>query len=78
MLHNFKTNDGRTINIVTRIGSKYQDFGICLLDDNDGGKMAIIDDHRNSETKLNTIIKKWLAGKCVILHTTFCFILSTH
>ena len=77
VLQNFKTNDGRTLNVLTRIGSKYENFGTCLLNDNDGGKMDTIDDHRNAETKLNSVMKKWLAGKCVKLHTTFCFILST-
>ena len=67
VLQNFKTNDGRTLNILTRIGSKYENFGTCLLDDHEGDKMdIIIHDHRNAEAKLYTIIKKWLAGKCVI------------
>ena len=54
------------IDILTHIGAKYDKFGTCLLEDDDGGKMEIIkEDHNSVEKKLKNIMKKWFDGKFI-------------
>ena len=46
------------IDILTHIGAKYDKFGTCLLEDDDGGKMEIIkEDHNSVEKKLYKKLK---------------------
>jgi len=57
----FKHQENEQINILEEIGSKYYDFGILLLQDRFGKKVAIIEqDHKNDTLRiLREIAKLW-------------------
>ena len=62
-LQRFTTNDGNSLNLLQEIGVKYEDIGICLLEDETGAKMgAIKSDNQNVESKMRDIFRKWLQG----------------
>ena len=51
------------MNLLQDVGAKYEGFGTCLLDDAYGSKMDMIQsDHRDVETKMRDIFKKWFQG----------------
>lgn len=54
----------KKINVVERIGSDYESFGIQLLKDDEGTIVsAIEDDHRGSASKTTkAILRRWLGG----------------
>ena len=56
-------SDGSAENILKRIGAGYSEFGSCLLKDDNGNKMAIIQEDQNSvEKKVRQIVFDWLTG----------------
>ena len=63
-LQQFTKSDGSVVNILKRIAAAdYSDFGTCLLRDDDGSKMAIIQKNQNSvEDRVRQIVVHWLAG----------------
>ena len=62
-LLNFPVDEER-VNIIEQIGTKYYEFGIYLLQDNDGNKMdTIIADCRGVSFDINRqILCKWIRG----------------
>ena len=62
-LLNFPVGD-KTVNIIEKIGKKYDEFGIYLLEDDDGSKMEAIVEHcREDPSKINRqILSKWIRG----------------
>ena len=63
-LLNFPTFTGDTINISTEVGSKYEDFGIHLLNDTNGEITdQITEKYSTSEKIVKEILKHWIRGK---------------
>ena len=60
----FTCNDGRVVSIPVKIGTKYDKFGIFLLNDSDGSLVDIIaHNNSNDAEQINQkIILKWLNG----------------
>lgn len=52
------------IKITQKIGNSYTNFGILLLDDDDGAKVEAIEKefHGNVDTIVGKILKKWVRG----------------
>ena len=52
------------LKLAERVGTKYYNFGILLLDDKDGNRTnAIIKEKRENAEEINTeILHKWLQG----------------
>ena len=65
MLISFKCKNGKKINVLEKIGVKYSDFGVLLLNDDDGSKVSAIVDKNMREAKpiLTDILKLWLQGE---------------
>ena len=55
----------KSVNILTEIGSKYQDFGILLLKDDKGAKIeAMVEKHGRNDRSINgEIFREWLQGR---------------
>ena len=55
------------IKLPLRVGEKFEDFGILLLNDTDGNKLAIIKDKclKDPERIIMEILREWLAGRGV-------------
>ena len=63
VLRSFPTSDGKTVDIAEHIGTSYEDFGICLLDDAHGTILAGIRySHQTLNSMLNEILRRWLLG----------------
>ena len=60
----FRT-ETKCINILREIGSKYEDFGILLLQDDSGAKVeAIVKKHKGDDRNINReIVREWLQGR---------------
>ena len=54
------------MNILQRIGADYSIFAICLLKDEDGGRLNAIKDSNNYKVKpiVEEIFNEWLKGDC--------------
>ena len=53
----------KRVNIIEEIGAKYYTFGIKLLEDVKGNKMAIIKhDEHTAEAITNEVFRKWING----------------
>lgn len=54
----------KTVNIIEKIGKKYYEFGIYLLEDDDGSKMETIVEHcREEPSKINRqVLSRWIRG----------------
>ena len=60
----FERTDGRVINIPVEIGTKFVQFGIILLDDENGSKIKVMQ-HKlgNDAEQINIeILQEWLTG----------------
>lgn len=67
-LQQFKTKDGKTVNLYNHIAPKLDTFGTCILDDDAGNKMSIINDENTKvDKKVNSVIKDWLLGECILV-----------
>ena len=63
-LPQFQTRDGKHINLLQSIAPHSDDFGTCLLADDNGVKMAALKtDHRSVEQVTRHIFIEWLVGK---------------
>ena len=64
MLISFKCKNGEKINVLEKIGVKYFDFGVLLLNDKDGCKVSAIEykNMREAKSILTDIVKLWLQG----------------
>ena len=64
-LLSFPTITGDTINVMSRVGTKYDQLGYILLNDEDGSTVdQIIDYHHHSPERIaSEILKKWIRGK---------------
>ena len=53
------------INVAEKIGTKYHDFGILLLDDSDGTRVKNMEcKHREDAERINKeILQEWAAGR---------------
>ena len=60
----FQTNT-KCVDILTEIGSNYEDFGTLLLQDESGAKVeAIVKKHRGDDRCINReIFKEWIQGR---------------
>ena len=60
----FPSNEGE-VNIVGKVGRKYHDFGIVLLNDDDGSQIDTIESKfREDPYRINQeILKIWLQGR---------------
>ena len=56
---------GRTVKIAEKISSEYYQFGIQLLDDEDGSRIRAIEHrHLRDAVRINTdILEEWLQGR---------------
>ena len=62
-LQQFTTKDGDPKNLLQDIGVKYDSVGTCLLDDDQGTKLANIKtDHHSTESIMKEIFVRWLQG----------------
>ena len=61
---NLKDQRERPINIPQQIGTKYHQFGIHLLNDENGSKMqSISHTHRDNPEKINIeVLQEWIKG----------------
>ena len=61
-LQNFKTKEGEYVNILQMIGAGYSSFGICLLNDKDGGMLNTIRVSNNYKVEpvVEEIFNRWL------------------
>ena len=63
VLRNFPASDGRTIDIAEYIGTSHENFGICILDDDHGTKLAGIRySHQTLNSILHEVFRRWLSG----------------
>ena len=59
----FQCSDGSQINILEKVGVKYFDFGLYLLNDDNGTQVSIIEkDKGDTISIVREIVQKWLAG----------------
>ena len=60
----FPTSEG-TVNLAEKISTHFEDFGILLLEDNDGSLVkAIVKQHRDESERINReIFCSWLGGR---------------
>ena len=59
----FQCSDGSQINILEEVGVKYFDFGLFLLNDDNGKQVSIIKENNRDIISINReIVQKWLAG----------------
>ena len=56
---------GVKLNIAEKIGANYFDFGVLLLEDEDGDQITAIEkEHRGNAMEINRqILRMWLKGK---------------
>ena len=61
----FTCTDGRVLNILVEIATKYVRFGTFLLDDRNGSRVKIMaHKHLNDAEQINIeILQEWLTGK---------------
>ena len=64
-LLNFKTASGKSLKIITEIGTHYDTLGPLLLDDDSGAIMdAIVRKHGNESGLINQdILRRWIGGR---------------
>lgn len=63
VLRSFPASDDKIIDIAEHIGTSYEAFGICILDDELGTTLAGIKySHQNLNSMLNEIFRRWLLG----------------
>ena len=64
MFTSFPAQSGNVINIVQRIGAKYEWLGIHLLNDDTGSKTELIisSDPKSPTTIIRSILSSWLQG----------------
>ena len=64
LLLNCPVGGGATINIIQEIGTNYSNFGICLLNDNNGAIVGALqhEHQRNSESINRAVFRKWMQG----------------
>ena len=63
-LEELKVKDGRNINILERIGTNYERFGIKLLNDSNGDAVAEIKHDQKTARKVKReIARQWVSGK---------------
>ena len=63
-LEELKVKDGGNINVLERLGTDYERFGIKLLKDSYGDAVAEIkDDQRTARKIKREIARQWLRGK---------------
>ena len=57
--------DGRRVDIIERISTKYYEFGTFILEDDNGDKMdAIVEECHENSYKINRrVLKRWLNGE---------------
>ena len=66
-----QTRDKKPIRLLQDIVPYYGTFGTCLLDDENGVKMRIIEsNHKSVEDKTTAIFTKFIEGKIVFLSQT--------
>ena len=60
----FRCRDGRRINILKQVGENYYNFGVFLLNDDNGNEVDIIKENNKGDivSIVREIVKKWLAG----------------
>ena len=60
----FEISPDRKIKILEQIGAKYNDFGVLLLDDDNGGVVTYIakENHYKAVDINNDSVKRWLEG----------------
>ena len=60
----FQCCGGSQINIPEKVGVKYFDFGLYLLNDDNGTKLSIMerDNKEHTISIVREIVQKWLAG----------------
>ena len=63
-LYCFRSGD-ECVDIIEKISTNYSQFGIFLLEDNDGDKMAaIIEQYGEDATKINRqVLSRWIKGE---------------
>ena len=62
-LEDLKTRGGESINILQRIGTDYERFGIRILADETGDKIEEIKDEQTAASKIKrAIARQWLKG----------------
>ena len=61
----FTCTDGRVINILVEIATKYVSFGVLLLNDSTGSRVQMITrkHHYDAEQINIAILKEWLTGR---------------
>ena len=61
----FKCKAGKKVNILEKIGDKYSDFGILLLNDDDGSVLKAISCENRGQIKpiLRDVVNRWLQGE---------------
>ena len=63
VLQNFERKEGKAINVFEWIGTEYTDFGICLLKDDRGNKIARIKaDNKKVHQRIKSIFTQWMEG----------------
>ena len=63
MLSDMTLPNGTSLNIIEEIGTKYEHFGILLLDDEFGKRMEIIKHDKQDVARIITqILREWLEG----------------
>lgn len=66
-----QTRDRKPIRLLQDIAPHYAKFGTCLLDDEEGVKMSIIEsDHSSVEKRTTAIFTKFIEGEIVLLSQT--------
>ena len=60
----FQCSDGSQINILEKVGVKYFDFGLFLLNDDSGTQVNIIKENNKGDiiSIVREIVQKWIAG----------------
>ena len=60
----FQCCGGSQINILEKVGVKYFDFGLYLLNDDNGTQLSIIEKNNKGDiiSIVREIVQKWLAG----------------
>ena len=81
-LVNMKCVDGNPLNVIERIAANYYTFGMNLLQDHNGVKVAVIKRNHTSEGAeaiTHELIREWLSDggpTCTYLHLVGCLRVS--
>ena len=72
----FHCCDGSQINILEKVGVKYFDFGLYLLNDDNGTQLSIIEKNNKGDiiSHVREIVQKWLAGNGGQFHGSHLFL----